>query len=123
MALGEQTVLRPGGDRGRDGARAEVGERRATAPIVEQIVRAAMPRTTPALVERARTMLRRYFSDTPWRIEDDTALASIVGPGTGWRTLRVGDDLVVGFGWKAGSFRVDSQLGDLESIDVDAADI
>jgi len=105
-------VVRPPAGRRQDRARAEVSARRATAPIVEQIVRSAMPRTTPALVERARTMLRRYFSDAPWRIDDDTALASIVGPGEGWRVLPIGHDLVVGFGWKAGSFRVEAELTD-----------
>jgi hypothetical protein len=88
---------------------------------VEQIVRSAMPRTTPALVERARTMLRRYFSDAPWRIDDDSALASIVGPGEGWRTLELGQDLAIGFGWKAGSFRVEAELGE-HAADGDSAE-
>ncbi len=108
MTLGESLVIRPAS--GRDRARAEVDARRLGPTAVEQIVRGAMTQTPPALVDRARVLLRRFFSGAPWRIDDDTALASIVGPGAGWHTVTLGNDLAIAFGWKAGSFRVEVDI-------------
>jgi hypothetical protein len=108
VTLGEPRVERAAG--GRDRGRAEVEARRLAAVAIEQIVRGAMTRTPPAMVERARTLLRRFFSAASWRIDDDTALASIVGPGSGWQTVVLDGELVVGFGWQAGSFRVDVDI-------------
>src|SRR5262245_2134224 len=71
-----------------------------------------MQRTPPALVERARALLRRMFSGAAWRIEDDTALASIVGPGAGTSTVDLGNGLYLQFGWRAGAFRVEASLND-----------
>ena len=90
----------------RDALRAAVAQENIAAATIEAIVRTAMQRTPTPLVERARILLRRYFSFGPWRIEDDSALASIVGRGTGWHSIDIGADRVVEFGWRGAGFRI-----------------
>ena len=62
------------------------------------------------MVDRARAQLRRFFSDASWRPEDDAALAALIGPGDGWTDTALATDLKVGYGWRAGSFRIDVAL-------------
>lgn len=94
----------------RDAARRAVLERGHATGVVEQIARTVLGRIPPALGERGRALLGRHFSALPWAVDDDVQLASIVGPGAGWRTLELAADLVVGFGWRTGSFRVEAEL-------------
>ncbi len=59
------------------------------------------------LVDRARTQLWRYFSDGPWTVEDDAGLSAVVGPGEGWHEDDLAPGIRVGYGWRAGTFKVD----------------
>lgn len=60
-----------------------------------------------SLVGRARALLGRFFSDDPWGPDDDSALASIVGPGSSRESLSLDPEITLEWGWRAGAFRVD----------------
>jgi hypothetical protein len=91
----------------RAGARAEVARRGLTATAAERVVRVALAQLPVSLVPRATTQLRRFFSDGPWSAEDDAALSAAVGPGRDWYEEDLAPELTLGFGWRAGSFRVE----------------
>jgi hypothetical protein len=91
----------------RETARAEVAERGLTAAAAERVVRIALSRLPVPLVPRVTTQLRRFFSPSSWSAEDDAALAAAVGPGRDWFEDELEPDLTLGFGWRAGAFRVE----------------
>ena len=74
---------------------------------VERIARASFSRLPITLVDRARALLRRYFSDGPWTVEDDASLSALVGPGEGWTSEELVPGILLSFGWRGGTFRVD----------------
>ncbi|HEX2063414.1 MAG TPA: NifU N-terminal domain-containing protein, partial [Acidimicrobiales bacterium] len=51
-----------------------------------------------------KALLKRFFSAAPWGHAEDAALADAVGPGQGWWSEQLDDDLVMEFGWKDGRF-------------------
>ncbi len=114
----------------RDAARGAVADARLASQAVEAIVRSSMSTVPPAMIDRARHALRRFFSDGPWSIDDDTALAALVGPGAGWRRTELRAGITLAFGWKGSVFRVDVEVsepdpmrGDLVSGDLVAGDL
>ena len=110
MLAGQSVAVR------RDHARAAVAARGLASAAVEIVVRQAMGRVPPSMVDRARVLLRRFFSDGPWRIDDDTALAAIVGPGSGNTAVALDDELTIIVAYRASSLRVDVEfaVGDVD---------
>jgi hypothetical protein len=102
-----------------DDVRAEIGRRHLSDAASEIVVRRAMGRTPPALLERARTLLLRYFSRRPWTLNDEIALSAIVGRGEGWHEAALGHELVIQFGWRGGGFKM--MCGRVARTDPDAA--
>jgi len=90
----------------RDEGRIRIAERGLASEAIEAVVRVALRRVPPSMVERARIQLRKFFSTAPWTIDDDSALAAIVGPGSGSSRVAVGDVTVV-CEFHAGRLRVD----------------
>jgi hypothetical protein len=88
-------------------ARAEVSRRGLTAAAAERVVRVALGSLPVSLVPRATTQLRRFFSPGAWSAEDDAALSAAVGPGRDWYEEQLDPELELGFGWRAGAFRVE----------------
>jgi hypothetical protein len=88
-------------------AREEVARRGLTAAAAERVVRVALASLPVPLVPRATTQLRRFFSPGPWSAEDDAALSAAVGPGRDWYEEELDPELALGFGWRAGAFRVE----------------
>lgn len=88
-------------------ARAEVARRGLTASAAERVVRVALADLPVPLVPRATTQLRRFFSPGTWSAEDDAALSAAVGPGRDWYEEELDPELALGFGWRAGAFRVE----------------
>jgi hypothetical protein len=70
-------------------------------------VRVGLVSLPVSLVHRATTQLRRFFSPGPWSAEDDAALSAAVGPGRDWYEEDLDPELALGFGWRAGAFRVE----------------
>lgn len=99
----------------RDDARAAVGDRGLASAAIEIVVRQSMGRVPPSMVDRARVLLRRFFSAAAWRIDDDAALAAIVGPGSGVARVALDDDLTIVVAFRASSLRIDVELADPES--------
>jgi hypothetical protein len=91
----------------RDQSRARVGFEDLAPAAVERIARASFGRLPITLVDRARALLHRYFSDGPWAVEDDAALSALVGPGEGWTSEELAPGIVLSFGWRGGTFHVD----------------
>jgi hypothetical protein len=96
----------------RDRARRAVGDAGLAAVAVEAVVRGAMLSAPPAVIPRARLLLRRFFTGEVWKVEDDLALAALVGPGAGNQRVALGTGLTLVFGWRAASFRVDVDRSD-----------
>lgn len=90
-----------------DEARRLVAERRLSTTAVEQVIRSAFGRLPISLVERGRALLRRYFSAEPWGYDEAAALAGVVGPGSGWQTVALDDELTLEWGWRGSTFRID----------------
>jgi hypothetical protein len=88
-------------------ARAEVARRGLTATAAERVVRVALTQLPVPLVPRATSQLRRFFSEGPWSADDDAALSAAVGPGRDWFEEELDPELALGFGWRAGTFRVE----------------
>lgn len=88
-------------------ARAEVARRGLRAAAAERVVRVALQSLPVSLVSRATTQLRRFFSPDTWSAEDDAALSAAVGPGRDWYEETLDPELDLGFGWRAGTFRVE----------------
>lgn len=90
-----------------DEARRLVAERRLSTTAVEQVVRSAFGRLPISLMERGRALLRRYFSGEPWGYDEAAALAGTVGPGSGWQSIALDDELTLEWGWRGSTFRID----------------
>lgn len=73
----------------------------------EHAARDACARLPISLVGRTRALLSRFFSDDPWGLEDDSALASVVGPGSGRESRSLDPEITLEWGWRAGAFRID----------------
>ena len=91
----------------RDAARLRIAREGLSQTAVERVSRTSFGRMPITLVDRARAQLRRFFSDGPWTVEDDAGLSGLVGPGEGWSQEELAPGIVVSFGWRGGSFRVD----------------
>jgi hypothetical protein len=91
----------------RDQSRARVALEDLAPAAVERIARSSFGRLPITLVDRARALLHRYFSDGPWSVEDDASLSALVGPGEGWTSEELAPGIVLSFGWRGGTFRVD----------------
>jgi hypothetical protein len=92
----------------RDAARIEIARRGLAPNAVELVARTSFGRMPITLVDRARALVRQFFSESPWTVEDDSALAGLVGPGAGFSVEELAPGLRVAFGWKAGAFKVDA---------------
>jgi len=88
-------------------ARSEVAARGLTPAAVAHLTRDALGRVDIAALAPVKQLLKRYFSDGPWTVEDDDALADLVGPGDGWWRHELDDDFELGFGWRDGAFRLE----------------
>ena len=97
----------------RDAARVRIATAGLTQTAVERVARTSFRRMPITLVDRARSQLRRFFSEGEWTVEDDAGLSALVGPGEGWSEEELAPGIRVSFGWRAGSFKGD--------VDVDAA--
>jgi hypothetical protein len=91
----------------RETARVRIARDGLTTVAVERVARTSFGRLPITLVDRARGQLRRFFSAGPWTVEDDAALAALVGPGEGWTEEELAPGVRVGFGWRGGNFRVE----------------
>lgn len=105
----------------RDTAREAIARRGLTLAAVEAVARTSFARMPITLVDRARNHLRRFFSEGPWTVEDDAALSAAVGPGDGWAREELAPGIVVAFGWRAGTFRVDAEAEPAPTLAVDEA--
>ena len=90
-------------------ARAEIARRDLTETAVERVLRVALFTLPVSLVGRAATQLQRFFSGESWAAEDDSSLAAVVGPGTGWYDEVLDPEVTIGFGWRAGAFRAEAR--------------
>ena len=106
----------------RDAARLRIAREGLTQTAVERVARTSFSRMPITLVDRARTHLWRFFSDGPWTVEDDAGLSAVVGPGEGWNEDELAPGIRLGYGWRAGAFKVDvaadeAPTGDTETVD------
>lgn len=91
----------------RDEARREVAARGLTATAVTHLTRDALGTIDLVALAPAKKLLKRFFSDDPWTVDEDAALAELVGSGDGWWRHDLGEDFVLEFGWRDGVFRMD----------------
>jgi hypothetical protein len=91
----------------RDAARVRVARAGLTQTAVERVARTSFARMPITLVDRARSQLWRFFSEGPWTVEDDAGLSAVVGPGEGWNEDELAPGIRMGYGWRAGAFKVD----------------
>jgi hypothetical protein len=105
----------------RDGARAQIARRGLSGTAVESVARSSFGRMPITLVDRARTALRVFFSESPWTVEDDAALAGLVGPGDGWSIDELAPGARIGFGWRGGTFKLEVNVEDDGTSAGDAA--
>jgi Scaffold protein Nfu/NifU N terminal len=100
-------------DNDRDPARRTIAERGLTPQAVAHFTADALARIDLDKLAPVKGFLKRFFSDQPWTDADDRALADVVGPGEGWWTYELDDDVRLAFGWRDGAFRIDvSRPGD-----------
>jgi len=69
-----------------------------TPAAVSHLTRDALGRVDIAALAPVKQLLKRYFSEGPWTVEDDDALADLVGPGDGWWRHELDDDFELAFG-------------------------
>lgn len=93
-------------DADRDQCRREVAARGLTPTAVAHLTRDAFGRIDLAHLAPVKALLKRFFSDGPWSADNDDALAELVGPGTGWWSHALDDDIGLEFGWRADAFRL-----------------
>jgi hypothetical protein len=91
----------------RDAARLRIARAGLTQTAVERVSRASFGRMPITLVDRARTQLRRFFSESPWTVEDDAGLSALVGPGDGWTEEDLAPGIRLAYGWRGGNFKVE----------------
>lgn len=91
----------------RDEARREVAARGLTPAAVTHLTRDALGTIDLVALAPAKKLLKQFFSDAPWRTNDDDALAALVGTGDGWWHHELDQDFVLEFGWRDGAFRLD----------------
>jgi hypothetical protein len=94
-------------DIGRDQGRHEVAARGLTPAAVAHLTRDALGRIDFSVLTPVKGLLKRFFSAEVWTVDDDRALADLVGSGDGWWEYELADDLALGFGWREGAFRLD----------------
>jgi hypothetical protein len=69
--------------------------------------------TTDALIdlpfdarERTKALVRRFFSAEPWTDVEADALAEALGPGEGWWSQALDDEVTLEYGWRDGRFAI-----------------
>jgi hypothetical protein len=87
--------------------RREIAARGLTPAAVSHLTRDALGMIDLAALAPVKKLLKRFFSDEPWTDADDRSLADLVGPGDGWWRHELDDGLVLEFGWRGGSFRLE----------------
>lgn len=97
----------------RDEARREVAARGLTAIAVTHLTHDALGTVDLAALAPVKGLLKRFFSDAPWRADDDDALAVLVGAGNGWWRHELDDALDLEFGWRDGAFRIEPAPRDM----------
>ena len=53
-----------------------------------------------------KAVIRRFFSDEPWSDADAGALAEAAGPGEGWWSRALDDEVTLEYGWRDGRFTI-----------------
>jgi hypothetical protein len=91
----------------RDATRLRIARAGLTQTAVERVSRPSFGRMPITLVDRARAQLRRFFSDSPWTVEDDAGLSALVGPGDGWTEEELAPGIRLAYGWRGGNFKVE----------------
>ena len=91
----------------RDAARLRIARAGLTQTAVERVSRPSFGRMPITLVDRARALLRRFFSEGPWTVEDDAGLSALVGPGDGWTQDELAPGIRLAYGWRGGNFKVE----------------
>jgi hypothetical protein len=91
----------------RDEGRREVAERGLTPAAVAHLTRDALGRIEFSALTPVKGLLKRFFSAEVWTVDDERALADLVGPGDGWWEYDLAADLTLRFGWRDARFRLD----------------
>jgi hypothetical protein len=94
-------------DSARDEARRDVAARGLTPAAVSHLTRDALGTIDLAALAPVKKLLKRFFSDEAWTADDDRALADLVGSGQGWWQYDLEDDVLLEFGWRGETFRID----------------
>jgi hypothetical protein len=112
----------------RDAARLRIARAGLTQTAVERVSRPSFGRMPITLVDRARALLRRFFSEGPWTVEDDAGLSALVGPGDGWTEEELAPGIRLSYGWRGGNFKVEvtadadaAAVGSEPDVEVEAA--
>jgi hypothetical protein len=53
---------------------------------------------------RTKVVLKRFLSTEPWTDAEAAALAEVVGPGEGWWSRPLDEDITLEYGWREGRF-------------------
>jgi hypothetical protein len=94
-----------------------VAARELTPIAVQHLVRDALGRVDLDRLAPTKGLLKRFFSTEAWGPADDDALAALIGPGQGWWTHRLDDNLTLEFGWRDGLFHLDVVPAPLGALD------
>jgi hypothetical protein len=95
----------------RETGRREIAARGLTSAAVAHLTREALGTIDLAALAPVKKLLKTFFSDEPWTDADDRSLADLVGPGDGWWRHDLDDGLILEFGWRDGSFRIEPSTG------------
>jgi hypothetical protein len=99
-----------------DDCRRQIAARGLTPTVVTLLTQDALGRVDFDRLAPLKGLLKRFFSDGPWTADDSAELASLVGPGSGWWQHAL-DGFVLGFGWRAGAFRIECSPAFDETFD------
>ncbi len=88
-------------------ARRAVTDRGLLAVAVRHLTEDALGELPFEALGPTKALLKRFFSSEPWTDAEDQALAEAVGPGAGWWSHPLDEDLVLEFGWSDGRFRLE----------------
>lgn len=55
---------------------------------------------------RTKVLVRRFFSAEPWTDVEAGALAEAIGPGEGWWSRALDDEIMLEYGWRDGRFTI-----------------